>query len=433
MEYQLPKGVFDILPASVGGDDAWRTSDRFQYVESVMRKTAHDYGFYEIRTPIFEKTELFIRGVGASSDIVSKEMYVFEDKGKRSMTLRPEGTAPVMRSIIEKNLDKYADFKKLFYIGPYFRYDRPQAGRYRQFHQFGVEAICDPSPFQDLEVIDMICELYNRLGIKNINVMLNSVGNEACRIPYKKALIEFLKPHFHDLSKESQIRLEQNPLRILDTKNEKEQELLKSAPSILKYLDEECEEHFHALCTLLKKQNIPFIINQNLVRGLDYYNKTVFEITSDVLGAQNTIGAGGRYDGLTEQLGGTHLPAFGYGTGIERILLTMAGQECYFPKKAHPFAFFIALGEDSKKVALDLMYQARHQAIPSEISNKKIQKALQIANSMKAEFAIIIGDEELETNNLQIKNLNTRETISCKREEFIETLSKYWKELNANK
>lgn len=433
MEYQLPKGVFDILPASIGKDDEWRTSDRWQYLEKMMHEISNDYGFREIRTPIFERTELFIRGVGESSDIVSKEMYIFEDKGKRSMALRPEGTAPVMRAFVEKHLDRHADFKKLFYIGPYFRYDRPQAGRYRQFHQFGIEAVGDPDPFQDLEVIDMLYELYNRLGLKHLNVMINSVGNKACRDPYKKALVEFLKPHFKELSADSQARLEKNPLRILDTKDKKEQELLKSAPSILKYLDQECEEHFQTLCDLLKKHHIPYTINQNLVRGLDYYNKTVFEITSDVLGAQNTIGAGGRYDGLTEQLGGAPLPAFGYSTGMERILLTMAGQKCFFPKKPHPFLFIIALGDKCEQVALDLMFQARHQGIPSEISFKKIQKALQVATSAEADYAVVIGEQELESNKLQIKNLATRESQACTLESLVTEMAQRYKESNEHR
>ncbi len=430
MEYQPPKGVFDILPASIGKDDGWRTSDRWQYLEKIIREISNTYGFREIRTPIFEKSELFIRGVGESSDIVSKELYIFEDKSKRSMALRPEGTAPTMRVFIEKQLHRYAEFKKLFYIGPYFRYDRPQTGRYRQFHQFGIEAIGDPTPFQDLEVIDMLYELYNRLGLKQLNVLINSIGNSACRNIYRKTLVEFLTPYFKELSKDSQVRLEQNPMRILDTKDKKERELLKKAPSILKYLDQECKEHFHKLCDLLKKHHIPHTIDQNLVRGLDYYNKTVFEITSDVLGAQNTVGAGGRYDDLSVQLGGTHLPAFGCSTGLERILLTMDGQQCFFPKKPHPFLFLIALGDKCKETALDLMLQARHQKIPSEISFKKIQKALQIATSMKADYAVVIGERELESNKLQIKNLTTRESSICRLNTLVTEMAQLYKESN---
>ncbi|MCB1082616.1 MAG: histidine--tRNA ligase, partial [Chlamydiia bacterium] len=360
MSYTLPKGTFDILPHDPKKENAWKEASRWQHLETVMRALARDYGYEEIRTPIFEKTELFIRSVGETSDIVSKEMYTFEDKGNRSMTLRPEGTAAVMRAFAQHGLQQLGHHHKFFYIGPFFRYDRPQAGRYRQFHQFGIEAIGNGGPEQDFEAIELLYELYNRLGLKNLRVLVNSLGSASCREKYREALLSFLKPHLSTLSEESKVRFVKNPLRILDSKDEKEQALLKGAPSILEFLNEDNRKHFETLCALLEESHIPFEITPGLVRGLDYYNQTVFEITSDVLGAQNTIGAGGRYDGLLPAVGGPDLPCIGFSTGIERILHTMEGQNISFPEKKGPLVALIPLGEEAKKKAHTLLYSLRH-------------------------------------------------------------------------
>ncbi|QVL57932.1 MAG: histidine--tRNA ligase [Simkaniaceae bacterium] len=411
MKYSLPKGTFDILPNEPKNQDKWKESHRWHYLESIMREVAHDYGYQEIRTPIFEKTELFIRGVGETSDIASKEMYTFLDKADRSMSLRPEGTASVMRAFAQNSLQQLGSHHKFFYIGPFFRYDRPQAGRFRQFHQFGIEAIGNGEPDQDFEAIELLYELFRRLGLKNLKVLVNTLGDKDCREKYQKALLNFLKPHFDTLSPESQARFTKNPLRILDSKDEKERGLLNEAPSILDFLSETSQKHFDSLCDYLNKHNIPFQITPQLVRGLDYYNHTVFEVTSDILGAQNTIGAGGRYDGLLPAVGGPDLPCIGFSTGIERILQTMEGQKIPFPEKPGPMVSLIPLGMEAKKLAQTLLYELRHSNISTIlIEAKKIQKGLQQAEQINSSYAVIIGDEELKKNIGQVKTMKTRET-----------------------
>lgn len=429
MKYSQPKGTFDIVPNPIKEEDLWKASSNWQYIEKIIRKAAVDYGFSEIRTPIFEKTDLFIRTVGESSDIVSKEMYTFEDKAGRSMSLRPEGTAPVVRAFIENHFQQQGSFHKVFYIGPFFRYDRPQAGRFRQFHQFGVEAFGRSDPYQDAEVIDLTCEIYKRLGIKNLTVLINSVGDAESRAQYRNALVSFLTPHFDKLSSDSQQRFEKNPLRILDTKNPEEIELLKEAPSLSDYLTAECKEHFESLLGILESLGIEYTIEPKLVRGLDYYNKTVFEITSNVLGAQNSIGAGGRYDGLMKSLGGQDLPSIGFATGIERILSTMIGQKCSFGKIQSPFFFFIPLGDSPKKLAFDLLSKVRHKQIACEmyVKSQKMQKALQEASDIGATYSIIIGDQEIEKGLLQIKNMETRESEEVPLSSIFEHLYNLWK------
>jgi len=280
MKIQLPKGTFDILPYS---GEAWQQSDLWQYVENLIRKTAAEYGYKEIRTPIYERTELFDRGVGETTDIVMKEMFTFQDRSARSISLRPEGTASVARAFVENNLQQLGTTHKFFYIGPMFRYERPQSGRYRQHHQFGVEAYGISTPEQDAEVIDLL-----------LKVHLNTVGDLESRQLYRDALMEYLKPHFDELSADSKARFEKNPLRILDSKDPKDREIVKHAPSILNHLTPDAKAHFQKLCHILDQIHVPYEVDDRIVRGLDYYNKTVFEVLTEDLGAQNTIGAGGR-------------------------------------------------------------------------------------------------------------------------------------------
>ncbi|MCH9630529.1 MAG: Histidine--tRNA ligase [Chlamydiia bacterium] len=428
MKYTQPKGTFDIVPKPIKEEEAWKGSSRWQYIEEIITQTASDYGFSEIRTPVFEKTDLFIRSVGGSSDIVSKEMYTFEDKAGRSMSLRPEGTAPVVRAFIENHMQQHGSHHKLYYLGPYFRYDRPQAGRFRQFHQFGVEAIGRSDPYQDAEIIDFVCEIYKRLGIQNLNVLVNSVGDKESRASYKNALIKFLTPHFDSLSKDSKERFEKNPLRILDTKDEKEIELLKKAPLLSDYLTPKCKQHFDEVLEILKGLHIPYTIAPQLVRGLDYYNMTVFEVTSNVLGAQNSIGAGGRYDGLMKDIGGQDLPSIGFATGMERILSTMQGQDCTFGKEKAPFIFFIPLGDSAKKITFESLTELRHKQVPSEmyVKSQKMQKALQEANEQNATYAVIIGEHELEKEVFQIKNLETRDSEELPLSSIVKHLYSLW-------
>jgi histidyl-tRNA synthetase len=413
MEYTIPKGVFDILPKEPKTEDAWRASDHWQYIEAVMRKCAFDYGFKELRTPLFERTELFVRGVGESSDIVTKEMYTFLDKGERSMTLRPEGTASVMRAFVEKHLEQIAGLHKYFYIGPMFRYERPQSGRYRQHHQFGAEAIGIGKPEQDVELIDLLIELYRRLGLKGLHVMINSVGDEASRAPYRAALKKYLEPHFEKLSADSQVRFTKNILRILDSKDEGDQALLAKAPSILDFLSEDARTHFERVKRLLDLEKIPFVVTPKLVRGLDYYNKTVFEVVSESpggLGAHNTLGAGGRYDGLLASLGGPDLPSVGFATGIERLLQTMVAQKVSFPTPPRPLLFLIPMGEKASEACFAMLHRFRHHglAVEMDLSGKKIQHGLQVANAENARYSVVIGERELETGEIEVKEMATR-------------------------
>ena len=407
MPISIAPGVFDILPNNPS--QTWGNSHLWDHVESIIREMAQSYGFREIRTPIFERTELFSRGVGESSDIVSKEMYTFLDKGGRSMSLRPEGTAPAMRAYIENQLHTQSPIQKIFYIGPMFRYERTQAGRYRQHHQFGAEVIGNSSPEQDAELIDLIYSLYQKLGLKNLNVYINSIGNTSERLAFKQALKEYLHKHFDQLSEESKLRYETNPLRILDSKDAKDRAITAKAPSILEFLEEESLTHFETLKTLLTQLQIPYQINQNLVRGLDYYNNTVFEITAGDLGAQNSVGGGGRYDGLLKTLEGPDLPAIGFGTGLERIIQTMIKQEVPLPQSPRPTIFIVPLGAEAKKVCFKLTHDLRQNGVSAEMdfSGRKLNKVMQYANTINAQFVAVVGDEELKTQTVELKEMST--------------------------
>lgn len=411
MQYRAPKGVFDILPRAPSPDEKWIESHRWAHLESILRSVASDYGYKEIRTPLFESTELFARGVGETSDIVSKEMYTFLDRAERSMTLRPEGTAAVVRAFLEHHLHQQAPIHKLFYIGPMFRYERQQAGRYRQHHQFGAEAIGIGSPEQDVELIDMMGEIYRRLGLTNFNVQLNSVGDPESRIAYKNALEAYLSPHLTSLSPDSQARFSRNILRILDSKAPEDRKILENCPSILDHLSPSAKEHFEQVKHLLTHLNIPYMINSRLVRGLDYYQKTVFEITSNELGAHNSLGGGGRYDGLFKTMGGPDIPSAGFATGMERILQAMLKQDAHFPSPPHPTLFIIPMGKAATTAAFEIATRLRHAHIPTEIdlSGKKVQHGFQSATDQLATYALVLGDEELTTGTAKIKQLATRE------------------------
>lgn len=423
MQYQIPKGTFDILP--YGAEEPWQLSDLWQFVEATLRKVSCDYGYREIRTPIYEMTSLFDRGIGESSDIVSKEMFSFLDKGDRPITLRPEGTAAVMRSFAEHKLSSLGSVHKFFYTGPMFRYERPQSGRYRQHHQFGVEAIGNAGPEQDAEVIDLLLEFYRRLGLKNLKVHLNTVGDLESRNLFREALLDYLKPYFAELSQDSKTRFEKNPLRILDSKDPKDKEIVKEAPSILNHLTAEAKSHFENLCTCLQEMKIPFVIDDRIVRGLDYYNKTVFEVMAEGLGAQNTIGAGGRYDGLISTLGGPDLPSVGWATGLERVMQVMLAQKVSPPKPCRPKIYFIPLGDEAKSACMMLATKCRHHGIGAdiELSGRKMQVAIQNALRIETDYCAIIGSNELSSQILQLKNLQTREQKEVRFEDLLKEFS----------
>ncbi|MBU6383589.1 MAG: histidine--tRNA ligase [Verrucomicrobia bacterium] len=409
MQNQMPKGTFDILP--YGAEEEWQSSDLWQFVEMTLRKIACDYGYREIRTPMYEMTGLFDRGIGETSDIVTKEMFTFQDKGGRSITLRPEGTAAVMRSFVEHNLANLGAVHKFFYTGPMFRYERPQSGRYRQHHQFGIEAIGNGTPEQDAEVIDLLMEFYHRLGLKHLKVHLNTVGDLESRTRFRNALLDYLRPYLAELSAESKIRFEKNPLRILDSKDPKDKEIVKGAPSILHSLTAAAKSHFDAVCRCLEALKIPYLVDDKIVRGLDYYNKTVFEVMAGDLGAQNTIGAGGRYDGLIAMLGGPDLPSVGWATGLERVMQVMKAQKVSVPLPCRPKVYFIPMGDEAMEPCLELATKCRHHGIGAdiELSGRKMQAAIQNALRAEIPFCAIIGSNELSQRKLQLKNLQTRE------------------------
>ena len=408
MKFQISKGTFDILP--YGSEEPWQLTHLWQYAEEIIRQTAHEYDYHEIRTPIYERTELFDRGVGETSDIVMKEMFTFQDKGGRSISLRPEGTSAVMRSFIENHFDQLGSVHKLFYIEPMFRYERPQSGRYRQHHQFGVEVIGVAQAAQDAEVIDLLCETYRRIGLKNLTVQLNSVGDIPSRLAFKTALQDYLRPYLSELSEDSRTRFEKNPLRILDSKDPKDREILIKAPSILQSLTPDARAHFDELRHLLDNNHIPYVVNDRIVRGLDYYNKTVFEVSAEVLGAQNAVGGGGRYDGLIASFDGPDLPGVGFGTGIERILQTLIAQKGAIPKVPRPVLFLLPLGDEARRVCFSIATECRHKGISTEIDlqSKKIQTGLQYATRIAAQYCAIVGSEELVKGVAQIKNLENR-------------------------
>lgn len=402
MDLKAPPGVFDILPQA---KELWKSSYLWVWIENVMRELARDYCLQEIRTPIFERTELFCRTVGETSDIVTKEMYSFKDRGDRDITLRPEGTAPAIRAFLENQIEE----ERLFYIGPMFRYERSQAGRYRQHHQIGVELIGSSSPETDAELIDAAYSLYTRLGLQNLSISINSIGNQECRAAYKNKLITYLNEHLHELSQDSRNRLEKNPLRILDSKDPGDQRVVTGAPLILDFLDPISKEHFERTIDCLKALGIPFQINPFLVRGLDYYNQTVFEVVSTNLGAQNSVGGGGRYDGLIKELKGPDLPACGFGTGIERILQALIAQNAHLPAQEKPLLFLIPLSSEAKTFCFTLQKQLREARLPVlfDSSGKKLNKAMHLANKSQAAFVAVVGDDELTSRTLSLKEMST--------------------------
>lgn len=427
MNPSIAPGVFDIVPENVITDktqEMWRASHIWNYVESLIRKTAEDYGFQEIRTPVFERTELFQRGVGETTDIVSKEMYTFLDKGNRSMSLRPEGTAPAMRAFIDNRMQQAPLPLKLFYIAPMFRYERSQAGRYRQHHQFGAEVIGSTAPEQDAEIIDMIYTLYQRLGLKNLRVNLNSIGDTESRTNFRNALVDYLTAHRDSLSEDSKTRLQQNPLRILDSKDPRDKAVHAGAPSILDYLNDECKDHFTKVQASLRMLGIPFEITPLLVRGLDYYNKTVFEITSGDLGAQNSVAGGGRYDGLLKTIGGPDLPATGFATGIERVLQTMLKQNVPLPAAYAPEIFLIALGDAAKTACFKILHQLRLKGISSamDFTDRKINKVMQYANQVNAGHVLVVGENELAAGQAELKEMSTGNKRNIRLEGLVDEL-----------
>ena len=399
MKFRSIKGTYDVLPD---------VSNKWKSIESYIHKNLNRAGYNEIRTPIFENTELFKRSVGLDSDVVSKEMYSWIDQGGIDLTLKPEYTASVVRSYIQNNLGASLPVSKLYYIGDLFRRERPQKGRYRQFRQFGIEAIGSKYPEQDSEVISIAYNLITGLGINDITLKLNSIGSSETRKNYRQALIKFLKPKYDQLSETSRNRFDSNPLRILDTKNKSEIELLKKAPKITEYLSKEDNLHFSEVKTYLNDLSIPFTLDSNLVRGLDYYTRTTFEITSNTLGAQDAICGGGRYDKLVGSLGGKPSPAVGFATGLERLLLAM-GDKNELTNKEIKKIYLISLGDKARSTMIKILNNIRSSGYYVEFDSlrRSLKAQLRESNKLGASITIIIGDQEIEEQCAQIKNLKS--------------------------
>lgn len=413
MTIQAIKGVKDILPEEI---PAWR------HLEATARKIFEDYGFAEIRVPVFEYTELFARSIGATTDIVEKEMYTFEDRDGRKITLRPEGTAGVVRSFIEHKMYADSQLAKLYYLGPMFRHERPQKGRYRQFHQIGVEALGIDHPHVDIEVLAMLHRLYEALGIKGLTLQVNSLGDSACRTAYRDRLKEYLKDKLPTLCGDCQRRYETNPLRVLDCKVDADK--FGDSPIMLDHLCDPCKVHFETVESGLKKLDIPFVINPRLVRGLDYYTRTTFELVMGHMGAQNTVAAGGRYDGLVHEIGGPATAGIGFALGVERTISLMDMSTLKLPQ---PTLYLAALGSEAVALALPVLHALKSQGIrvETDYQGASLKSQMKKADKCGAGYTLIVGEQEIATGTAILRNMQTKEQTTL-------TFSGIVEELRAN-
>lgn len=399
---RIPKGTKDITPAD---------SYKWRYLEKKFEEIMNAYRVREVRTPTFEHTELFARGIGDTTDVVGKEMYTFEDKGRRSITLKPEGTAGAMRAYIEDGMASELMPLKMWYETSCFRYEKPQAGRLREFHQFGIEFVGSDSPTIDAEVIAIAKSFFDSLGIKNIELFINSIGCKKCRADYNQALKDYYRPQLNEMCKDCQERFEKNPLRMLDCKEEACIEINKNAPSILDCLCDECKEHFEKLKSILDAAKIKYKVNSRIVRGLDYYSKTVFEFVSNNIGSQGTVCGGGRYDGLIEELGGKHTPSAGFGLGIERLILLLDAVGIEIPKPDNTDIYFATAGDAAEKLAFNYALKLRQKNISVELNHMKrsFKSQFKYANKINANYVIAIGDNEIESGKCNVKNMGKGE------------------------
>ena len=409
---QAPRGTRDIFGAEI---------KKWQEVEAKIREICENAGIEEIRTPIFEHTELFLRGVGETTDIVNKEMYTFNDKGDRSITLKPEGTAGIARAYIEHGMNNMPQPIKLYYLSaPTFRYEKAQAGRQRQFHQFGVEMLGSLSPAQDAEAISVAARLIESLGIENIELRLNSLGCPECRGRYNKALREFIGENLENLCPTCKERYEKNPLRVLDCKEEKCKKIIENAPSVLDCLDEECTAHFNKVQEILTEMGIKFVVDPKIVRGLDYYTRTVFEFVTNSIGAQGTVCGGGRYDKLIEECGGQPTGAVGFGLGMERLLLTLEAQNGKFENKPYKDIYIGAIGDKGFVKAQAVTYNLRKEGIKAECDTvgRSVKAQMKYANKIGAKYSVIIGDNEIAEDKVSLKNMETGDVQEIKLSEI---------------
>ena len=406
------KGTKDVLPKDV---------HKNQYIEATALDIASKFGYKEIRTPVFEHTELFQRGVGDTTDVVQKEMYTFDDKGGRSITLRPEGTAGAVRSFLENGLCNEALPQKVCYLTSCYRYEKPQAGRLREFHQFGVECFGTASPLADAEIIALAKSIFDTLGVRDLSLEINSIGCPKCRAEYHKALKEYFASRKDELCDTCKGRLDRNPMRILDCKSPICHEIAQGAPVVIDYLCDECKEHFEKVQKYLDAQNIEYKINPQIVRGLDYYTKTVFEFVSNSIGAQGTVCGGGRYDGLVEELGGQHTASLGFAMGLERLMLLMEAQGCEFPQAEKPDLFIVALGEKATLKALEIAKDMREEGFSAllDLNQRSIRAQMKYADKLGAKFNVVIGDNEVENKIAKLKNMQTGEETEINLDTFV--------------
>jgi len=400
LKYKAVRGTQDVLPDKM---PLWR------HLEETVRRRMKLYNYQEIATPTFERTELFIHSTGEGTEIVEKQMYTFLDKGERSLTLRPEGTPPVVRTYIQHNMGMKKSPQKLFYIGPMYRQESPQAGRLRQFHQFGAEAIGSIDPALDAETISLFLDICDDLGLKGLCLQLGSIGCPRCRPTYRQKLLGFFADKYDLLCADCKQRYQRNPLRILDCKDPTCRRITDEAPSMLDYLCDECAQHFRQLRVHLDALGIGYQVNRRLVRGLDYYTKTVFEVVSAQLGAQDALGGGGRYDGLVEELGGKPTPAVGFAAGIERILLAMEKGGCSYPEPLQPEVYVASIGEKAKQLAVRLLRELRTRGVIADTDylDRSLKAQMRAANSLKAKYTVIIGQEELSRGKASVRNMRS--------------------------
>lgn len=424
------KGTKDVLPSEVYKN---------QYIESTCLTVAENFGYKEMRTPVFEHTELFQRGVGDTTDVVQKEMYTFDDKGGRSITLRPEGTAGAARSFLENGLSNEALPQKICYLTSCYRYEKPQAGRLREFHQFGIECFGATSPLADAEMIALAKQIFDELGVKDLHLELNSIGCPTCRAEYHKALEEYFASRVDELCDTCRDRLDRNPMRILDCKSPVCSEIAKDAPVVLDYLCDECKEHFEKTKSYLDAMNIEYIVNPQIVRGLDYYTKTVFEFVADSIGAQGTVCGGGRYDGLIEELGGQHTPSLGFGMGLERLQLVMEAQGCEFPEPSRPDLFIVAMGDKATLKAVEIAKDMRDEgySVVYDLNGRSLRAQMKYADKINAKYNVVIGDNEVDTKSAVLKDMTTGEQSNISLETFVSgfysiTLDSQLKDLEIN-
>lgn len=396
------KGTEDVLP---------KESYKWQFVEKIMRDESRKFGFKEIRTPVFEHTELFARGVGQTTDVVQKEMYTFDTKGGESVTLRPEGTAGAARAVLEHALENDGLPIKASYFVSCYRYEKPQAGRLREFHQFGIEEYGTQDPIADAELICLAQSIFDRLQINQLRLEINSIGCPACRAEYHKALKEYFEAYKDELCDTCNSRLEKNPMRILDCKSPVCSKIAENAPRITDYLCDECREHFSAVQSYLDAAGIEYTVNPTIVRGLDYYTKTVFEFVTDCIGAQGTVCGGGRYDGLIEELGGKHLPSLGFAMGMERLLMVMESQGIEIPDTDECSLYVATMGEKAKVKAVELVAQVRSSGLIAEtdVIGRGLRAQMKYADKIGAKYSLVIGDNEIEQNSAEVKNMTTGE------------------------